>query len=228
MVSVTANFSCYTARCAVCGTRFAASRADAMMCSSRCRVARYRRMRALTPPWPEGKFDLIMVDLPLSWRGYSPKGEGRSPQAHYATLDTPALINLLKPLFDAVAAKDSVVAWWVYGPRLPDSLRVLESTGWTYTTELLVWDKPGIGTGKTTRKCVESMWGGKRGRGIPIRDHGVSQKITAPRGRHSEKPDAAYQALERLYGDVRRLDLFGRKPRPGWVPWGNEAEPLPS
>jgi N6-adenosine-specific RNA methylase IME4 len=182
-------------------------------------------MRALTPPWPEGgPFDLLMIDLPLAWHGYSAKGEGRSPQAHYATLDIPALIQLLKPLFEAVAAKNSVCAWWAYGPRIPESLRVLEATGWTYTTELLVWEKPGIGNGKTTRKCCETAWGAKRGHGIPVRDHGVSQKINAPRGIHSEKPDAAYHALERLYGpDVRRLDLFGRRPRPGWTPWGAEA-----
>jgi N6-adenosine-specific RNA methylase IME4 len=182
-------------------------------------------MQALTPPWPQGPFDLVVVDLPLAWRGYSAKGEGRSPQAHYETLDIPALIQLLTPLFEAVMARDSVTCWWVYGPRLPESLRVLETCGWIYTTELLVWEKPGFGTGKTTRKVFETAWGAKRGKGIPIRDHGVSQKIVAPRGEHSAKPEASYHALERLYGDVRRLDLFGRTPRPGWVRWGNETLP---
>jgi N6-adenosine-specific RNA methylase IME4 len=189
-------------------------------------------MQALTPPWPQGPFDLAMVDLPLAWRGYSAKGEGRSPQAHYATQDPPALIQLLKPLFEAVMARDSVVCWWVYGPRLPESLLVLQACGWIFTTELLIWqkvsrhtDEPVMGNGKTTRKVCETAWGAKRGRGIPIRDHGVSQKISASRGQHSAKPDGAYRGLERLYGDARRLDLFGRGPRPGWVVWGNEVVP---
>jgi N6-adenosine-specific RNA methylase IME4 len=29
--------------------------------------------------------------------------------------------------------------------------------------------------------------------------------------------------LERLYGEVRRLDLFARRPRPGWTVWGAEV-----
>jgi N6-adenosine-specific RNA methylase IME4 len=32
----------------------------------------------------------------------------------------------------------------------------------------------------------------------------------------------AYGALERLYGEVRRLELFGRRARTGWARWGNE------
>jgi hypothetical protein len=68
-------------RCATCGNRFEAARADAVTCSARCRTARHRRMQALTPPWPQGPFDLLMVDLPLAWRGWSLRGEERSPQA---------------------------------------------------------------------------------------------------------------------------------------------------
>jgi N6-adenosine-specific RNA methylase IME4 len=40
------------------------------------------------------------------------------------------------------------------------------------------------------------------------------------------KPDEAYQALGRLYGDVRRLELFARRKRPGWTVWGNEVVDL--
>jgi hypothetical protein len=111
-----------------------------MMCSTRCRVARHRRIQATTPPWPQGRFDLILVDLPLSWKACSRNGEGRSPQQHYRTLDIPALIHLLKPMLAACAAKDSIAAWWVYGPRLPDTLRVIEACGWVYTTELIIWE----------------------------------------------------------------------------------------
>jgi predicted nucleic acid-binding Zn ribbon protein len=165
MALVTLDPNRYTRRCAVCGKKFTAIRTDAMTCSPRCRVARHRRMQALTPPWPEGRFDLLMVDLPLAWLGWSPKGEGRSPQHHYATLDIPAVVQLLAPLFAAVAAKNAVCCWWVYGPRVPESLHVLQATGWTYTTELLVWEKvtkagePRMGNGKSTRKVCEIAWG---------------------------------------------------------------------
>jgi N6-adenosine-specific RNA methylase IME4 len=46
--------------------------------------------------------------------------------------------------------------------------------------------------------------------------------IEARRRAHSEKPDEAYAALERLFGNVRRLDMYSRQRRPGWTSWGND------
>jgi hypothetical protein len=77
------------------------------------------------------------------------------------------------------------------------------------------------------------MWLATRGKGLPIANHGVSQSIITdeadppiafeaqPRD-HSRKPNEAYTAQERLYGEVRRLELFARPVRPGWTAWGNE------
>jgi hypothetical protein len=198
-------------------------------------------------PWPEGEFDLVAIDLPLSFVAYSPKGEGRSPQARYVTLEPRTCIRLLRPLLQAVMAKNSVSAWWVYGPRAASGQgvrfhvalgQIIAGCGYTYTTELLTWIKvdcvvekddgtwikPGaFGEGKTTRKGIENVWGAKRGKGIPIRDHSVDQRIFARKRAHSVKPDGAYHALERLYGDVRRLELFAIKPRAGWTVWGHIA-----
>jgi N6-adenosine-specific RNA methylase IME4 len=214
--------------CAVCGEWFGAPRSDTVTCSAACRQKRHRKLRAETPPLPGGTFDLLHVDLPLRWDAFSAKGEGRSPQRHYrSTMDVAALCRL--PIAD-ILAKDAVACFWVYGPRLPDTLRVIGSWGLTFKAELFCWTKinrktgrPHIGTGKTTRKTTENAWLATRGKGLPILDHGVSQSIWAPRRAHSEKPDEAYQSLKRLFGDnVRRLDLFARRARPGWTIWGNE------
>lgn len=48
--------------------------------------------------------------------------------------------------------------------------------------------------------------------------------------RHSQKPEIAYQIIERLYPNVDRLELFARKKRSvlfsngTWDVWGNEVE----
>ena len=48
------------------------------------------------------------------------------------------------------------------------------------------------------------------------------QIIRAPAtDEHSEKPDEAYSRMQRLFAGPY-LELFGRKPRPGWTVWGNE------
>ena len=43
-----------------------------------------------------------------------------------------------------------------------------------------------------------------------------------PRGRHSEKPDAFLDMVERI-SPAPRLELFARDQRLGWASWGNEA-----
>ena len=39
-------------------------------------------------------------------------------------------------------------------------------------------------------------------------------------GKHSGKPAAARVKLERLLGDVPRIELFARERVPGWDAWG--------
>jgi N6-adenosine-specific RNA methylase IME4 len=214
--------------CANCRKTFEAVRRDAVTCSLACRKARERRLRALTPPLPTGTFDLLLVDQPVAWFGWSQKGEGRSPQRHYPTMDIAAMCRLgakVAPLM----AKHSVAGFWVYG-RLFDMEAVIKAFGFDYSSDGFAesaWIKltkdgrPRMVLGKTTRKGKETLLLAKRGKGLKRVDKGVRQVIFAPPGRHSEKPQQIHEGLERLYGDVRRLELFARRERFGWTPWGN-------
>jgi N6-adenosine-specific RNA methylase IME4 len=47
--------------------------------------------------------------------------------------------------------------------------------------------------------------------------------IDAPRREHSQKPEEAYQLIERMYPDLPKCELFARNARAGWVAWGNQA-----
>lgn len=211
--------------CTECRRRFEPVRRDAVTCSPACHVKRYRRLQAQTPPFPSGTFDLLMIDLPLRFDTWSDKGEGRSPQRHYPTMDVAALIRMMKGPIADLCARNVAACFWVYGPRVPDTLKVIEGGGFTYKSELFVWKKPSIGNGlSATRKNCETAWLATRGKGLQRIDRGVEQTIEAPRiGGHSAKPDEAYEKLERLYGDVRRIDLFGRWERLGWTVWGNDV-----
>jgi N6-adenosine-specific RNA methylase IME4 len=217
-------------RCEVCDRKFLARRRSAKTCSVACRQQLSRRLRTATPPLPVGPFDLILADPAWRFATYSAKGKDKCPDRHYATMSLDTICRL--PV-SKIAAPDSLLALWIYGPLLLEVGRVMAAWGFEYASDLFHWfkltavGKRAFGTGYYTRKGCEQMLLGKRGRGLAVLDHGVSQVICAPRREHSRKPDEAYEALERLFGPVRRIELFARHHRDGWTPWGNEASEDP-
>ncbi|TKB53281.1 MT-A70 family methyltransferase [Ferrimonas aestuarii] len=80
-----------------------------------------------------------------------------------------------------------------------------------------------IGMGHTTRSNSEFVLVGYRGKKLPRLDKGVQQIIDAPVGDHSVKPDEAIKRIERLWGDVPRLEMFARRESEGWDLFGNQA-----
>lgn len=49
--------------------------------------------------------------------------------------------------------------------------------------------------------------------------------LWAPRAEHSRKPEEVHEWVERLFpgeGPETRLELFARRPRPGWTCWGGD------
>jgi N6-adenosine-specific RNA methylase IME4 len=212
-------------RCVSCGRSFTAFRRSAKTCSPACRQRYCRALQAVTPPLPSGLFDLIYADPPWDFVTYSAKGQGRSPSRHYQTMNFGSICRL--PI-EEIAAPDAGLALWVYGPMLPQALVLIERWGFTYKSDLLIWVKTtstgklAFGTGYTTRKNAEQMLYATRGRGLKVVDRGVRQSILSERREHSRKPDEAAEALERLFGPVRRIELFARERRPGWSSWGQE------
>lgn len=86
----------------------------------------------------------------------------------------------------------------------------------------LLNDQTRMGLGNYSRSNSESCLVAVRGKGLERLDAAVKQMIYAPIGEHSAKPEEARHRLERLYGDVPRIELFSRSAAPGWHHWGNE------
>ena len=95
--------------------------------------------------------------------------------------------------------------------------------GFTYKTNL-AWVKPSIGLGVWTRNRHELLLFATRGQiEVPEPEQRPDSVIEADRGRHSQKPDSAYELIEAAYPHLSKLELFARgTPRPGWQTWGNE------
>ena len=82
-------------------------------------------------PTTEGGFDFIMADPPWHFKTFSPKGAGKSAQAHYRT--EPLDVIKAIPVRD-VAAKDCLLWLWATGANLPLALQVVEAWGFRYST----------------------------------------------------------------------------------------------
>lgn len=82
------------------------------------------------------------------------------------------------------------------------------------------------GTGQRLRGLHEHLLYGRIGMTpVPAPVDRLPSVVFAPRTkRHSEKPQAAYDLIERHDPQGARLEMFARDARPGWASWGDELQ----
>jgi N6-adenosine-specific RNA methylase IME4 len=126
-----------------------------------------------------------------------------------------------------LAAENAHLYLWVPNALLPEALRVMESWGYRYVTNL-VWAKrrkdggpDGRGVGFYFRNVTELVLFGVRGsmRTLPPARRQVNMIETIKR-EHSRKPDELYDVIEAC-SPGPYLELFARYSRPGWDAWGD-------
>jgi N6-adenosine-specific RNA methylase IME4 len=180
---------------------------------------------------PRGHFGGILIDAPTRWEPWSEKGKGRSAERHYPTESWSWLRELN---VGALAAPDCVLFCWVCWPTLLQSLDLIAAWGFTYKTCAFDWTKADtsqldmfrddadgqLGMGYWTRSNSEPCLLATRG--TPKRlNADVRMAIIEPRREHSRKPDI-HNRIERLVAGPY-LELFARRPHPGWTVWGDEV-----
>lgn len=123
-----------------------------------------------------------------------------------------------------------LVMWWV-GSMPQEAIDLCKAWGFRLVNmNGFVWRKmtkrwnPHFGMGFTTRAGSESALIGVRGKVSElIKDRSVRAVIEAEVGKHSQKPNEFRVAIEKMCGDVPRIELFARESAAGWDCWGNEA-----
>lgn len=171
-------------------------------------------------------FDIILADPPWTFTTRSPKGGGRSPD--YPTM---TLAELQALDVGSLAADDCALFLWCVWPSLfRDVPGLLAAWGFDYRTLAFIWIKTTrrsnglhMGLGYYTRANSEPCLLAIRGR-MPVAAHDVHQVIYSPVQEHSRKPDEVYSRIQRLYPGRRYVELFARRPWPGWAAWGNQVE----
>ena len=57
----------------------------------------------------------------------------------------------------------------------------------------------------------------------PDTENRVSSLFSEERKGHSEKPECVYSWLEKAFPENKKLEMYCRKNRDGWLSWGNEV-----
>jgi N6-adenosine-specific RNA methylase IME4 len=170
---------------------------------------------------PVGHFRACLVDPPWSFRTWSAKGKGKGADRHYTCQTLEDIVAL--PV-SQLMADDAVMFLWVIQSHLPQGLRVIEAWNFTFKTVGFIWIKPRLGMGFHTRAGSELCLLATRGKGYARQDKGVRQVVHAEVREHSRKPDEVRACIDRLVGDIPRIELFAREQRPNWTAWGNEID----
>lgn len=188
----------------------------------------------------EHSYDLIMADPPWHTKMRSERGEEKSFIKHYGAM---SMAEIAKMPVGKLAANDCLLFLWctwplmLYGGDPAKHYRdhhasyspvgaVMEAWGFRHTSGG-VWAKRTIngklrwGTGYRTRSVCEPFLIGVRGE--PKNSRSECNLIDGLARQHSRKPDEAFAWCERWAPGARRLELFSRQKRPGWIGWGNEA-----
>ena len=134
------------------------------------------------------------------------------------------------PVANLVSENCALFLWCVWPSLLDYPAQVISAWGFEYKTIAWVWvkaKKSGLGfftgMGYYARANTEPCLLATKGH-MPVSAHNVLALIYSPVREHSRKPDEQYNKIERLYPDVRYLELFARKKREKWDAWGNEVE----
>ncbi len=174
------------------------------------------------------KYGVILADPPWS---YSNSGTRGAALNQYQTMTDQDIIDL--PIGD-LAAHDCVLLMWATWPKLNEAcLPAIKSWGFDYVTGFpwvkvtevsktlfgALEIKVPYGVGFWARGTSEPLLIAKRGNPSPPPNGFIG--LLSPNLYHSRKPDSVYHYAEALPGPY--LELFARRPRPGWDVFGNEV-----
>ena len=173
------------------------------------------------------KYKIIYADPPWQYRVYSKKGQGRSAENHYHTMNIKDIMAL--PV-DKIADKDCILFLWITFPCLKEGIEVMERWGFKYKTCGFNWVKRNkkkntyfIGLGFWTRSNSEVCLTGTKGQPKRV-SKSVSQICDARIMEHSKKPAEIRERIVELCGELPRIELFARDKVKGWDSLGDEID----
>jgi N6-adenosine-specific RNA methylase IME4 len=169
-----------------------------------------------TPDMPKGTFDVIYADPPWS---YSNSGFDQSAAKQYPTMTNEEIFELGEKL---KVADEAVLFLWVTAPILDIGFQVCDAWGFNYKQNMVWIKNKAPFMGWFVKGYHEHLLIATRGEGMHPAIKPQSY-FNASVAKHSEKPKAVYDMIEKMYPKHKYLEMFARNPHKNWTAWGKEA-----
>jgi len=195
-----------------------ATMADAIREEKRAEViARLEDVEAREAKELAGQYDVIVIDPPWPMEKIERDVRPNQTEFDYPTMSEEELGDMILP-----AADDCHLWLWTTHRFLPMAFRLLDAWEFKYLCTF-VWHKPGgfQPIGLPQYNCEFALYA-RRGAPKFIDTKALPVCFEAPRGAHSEKPEAFYEVVRRVTAG-RRIDIFNRRSIEGFESWGKEA-----
>ena len=175
------------------------------------------------------KYNIIYADPP--WQ--QTKGNIRKcrpnqgKELDYPTMSLSDIQELHKTFLSKCTDDIHNVFMWTIDKYLFQTEQMMKDLGYELHARL-IWDKGnGIAPAFTVRFSHEYLlWFYKKGKMLKpsIETRGkyctVLQEVST---KHSKKPICAYEMIENMFPEAKKIELFAREYRNGWDCWGNEV-----
>ena len=142
---------------------------------------------------------------------------------------TVSLDEIRQHLSNAVLMTEpnSIMFLWTIDKYLFEAEQIAAELGYKLHARM-IWNKvTGIPAAFTIRFGHDYLLYMYRGKFTPVAlaERGkIHSVFTEQVKQHSQKPEIAYQIIERLYPGTEKLEMYARSKRDGWDCWGDEID----
>jgi len=175
------------------------------------------------------RYDLILADPP--WKQAKGGKKNVRPVSSGTELDYPVcsldeIKEHLRQATSLASGDNTILFLWTIDKYLFEAQQIAEELGYKLHARM-IWNKvTGIPAAFTVRYGHEYLLYMYKCKLIPvaIEERGkIHTVFTEKVQRHSQKPEISYEIINRLYPDLKKLELYARQEHDGFDVWGNEV-----
>ena len=174
------------------------------------------------------KYDLIYADPPWKESKGGKKNVRKNSSGKPLDYQTTRLEEIEEHLRQAttLTSENSIMFLWTIDKYLFEAQKIAEKLGYKLHARMISNKVNGIPAAFTIRYGHEYLLYMYKGKLLPIekQERGkIHSVFTEKVKKHSQKPEIAYEIIERLYPNTSKLEMYARNTRENWDCWGNEV-----